>query len=120
MVASTIPDQHGQNVGCQRGRQLLEEEIGDARFEPRRDQALGLAGLSARRREHIDISVLRLPYRPRPRTFACPNASQRTLLAEPRFVFVKDLETAIGMLCLNSCELLAKLFLNSSCASGSP
>ena len=41
------------------------------------------------------------------------------MLAEPRFVFVKDLQLAVGIVRLDLCETLAKFFLNSSCAAGS-
>jgi len=53
------------------------------------------------------------------RTPSVPDASQRTLLAEPRFVFVKDLQPAVGIVRLDLRETLAKFFLNSSCAAGS-
>ena len=43
------------------------------------------------------------------RTPSVPDASQRTLLAEPRFVFVKDFEPAVGIVRLDLREALAKI-----------
>ena len=41
------------------------------------------------------------------------------MLAEPRFVFVEDFEPTVGVLRWDLRELIAKLFLNSSCTAGS-
>ena len=41
------------------------------------------------------------------------------MLAETCFVFVEDLQPAVGMLRLDLCEPVTKFFLNSSCAAGS-
>ncbi len=38
------------------------------------------------------------------------DASQRTLLAEPRFVFVKDLQPSVGIVRLDLREALANFF----------
>ena len=119
MVARAVPDQHGLHIGIERSRQLREEQIHDARVEPRRDQPFGLARFGTRRRQHIDGSVLRLSDGAGSRSGACPDAGQRPLLAKSRFIFVEDLQPAFGMLRLDLREPVAKLFLNSSCAAGS-
>lgn len=119
MVSRAVPDEHRLHVRFQCSRQLREEHIHDARVQPRRDQAFGLARRGARRRQNIDVAVLRLPDRTRTRTRSGPDAGQRPLLAEPRFVFMEDLQPAAGMLRLDLREPVAEFFLNSSCAAGS-
>ena len=119
MVSRTIPDEHRLHVRLQRPRQLGEKEVHDARVQTRRDQSLGLARLGAHGSQHVDEPVLMLADGTRSRTGASPDASQRPLLAEPRFVFVEDLQPAVWVLQLNLGETFAELFLNSSCAAGS-
>lgn len=119
MIARAVPDQHRLHVGFECPRQLGEEDVHDARVETRRDQPFGLARRGARRRQHIDAAVLRLPHGAGTRTPSGPDAGQRPLLAEPRFVFVEDFEPAAGMLRLDRLKSLAEFFLNSSCAAGS-
>jgi len=119
MKSRAIPHQDGLHIRFQRRRQLGEEQIHDRRVEPRRDQSFGLAGLGTRRRQDIDETVLRLSDCARSRSGASPDTGQRPLLSEPCFVFVEDLQPAVGMLRLDLIYPLAELFLNSSCAAGS-
>ena len=79
MVTGAVPDQHRLHVGCESCRELGEKQIHDARVQPRRDQPFGLA----RRGQDINVSLLRLPHGTGSRTRFGPDASQRTLLAEP-------------------------------------
>ena len=119
MVTGAVPDQHRLHVGCERCRELGEKQIHDARIQSRRDKPFGLPRLGTRRGQDINVSVLRLPHGTGSRTRSGPDASQRTLLAEPRFVFVKDLQPSVGIVRLDLREALAKFFLNSFCAAGS-
>lgn len=119
MVARTVPDQHGLHIRFQCLGQLSQKEIHDAGVQTRCDQTLGLTGRGTRRRQDIDEPILRLSYGTRSRTGPSPDSRQRPLLTEPRFVFVEDLQAAIGVSRLDFRELLIKLFLNSSCAAGS-
>jgi hypothetical protein len=119
MKSRAVPHQDRLHIRFQRCRQLGEEQVYDRRVEPRRDQSFSLAGLGARRRQDIDETVLRLSDYARSRSGASPNAGQRPLLSEPCFVFVEDLQPAVGMLRLDLLQPLAELFLKSSCAAGS-
>ena len=120
MVSRAIPDEHRLDIRLQRPRQLSEKEVDDAGVQTRRDQPLSLSRLGTGGPQHIDEPVLSLADGTRSRTGARPNSGQRPLLTEPRFVFMEDLQPAVGVLRLDFREPLAKLFLNSSCAAGSP
>jgi hypothetical protein len=119
MVPCSIPNQHCLDIGLQCPGELGQEQIHDSPIKPWCDQSLCLAGFGARRSQHIDKAVLCLSDSPWTRSCASPDACQRPLLSEPRFVFVEDFEPPIGILRLDGLELLAKLFLNSSCVAGS-
>lgn len=119
MKSRAVPHQDRLHIRFQRRRQLGEEQVHDRSIEPRRDQSFGLTGLGARGRQDIDETVLRLSDCARPRSGASPDTRQCPLLSEPCFVFVEDLQPAVGVLRLNFVHPLAELFLNSSCAAGS-
>ena len=119
MKSRAVPHQDRLHVRFQSRRQLGEEQVHDRSVESRRDQSFGLAGRSARRRQDVDETVLRLSDCAGSRSAARPDAGQRPLLTEPCFVFVEDLQPAVGMLRLDLVQSLAELFLNSSCAAGS-
>jgi len=119
MKSRAVPHQDRLHIRFQCRRQLGEEQIHNRSIEPRRDQSFGLTGLGARGRQDIDETVLRLSDGARPRSDASPDTCQCPLLSEPCFVFVEDLQPAVGMLRLNFVHPLAELFLNSSCAAGS-
>ena len=110
MKSRAVPHQDRLHIRFQRRRQLGEKQIHDRRVEPRRDQSFGLAGLGARRRQNIDETVLRLSDCARSRSGTSPDAGQRPLLSEPCFVFVEDLQPAVGMLRLDLVQPLAELF----------
>jgi hypothetical protein len=119
MRSRAVPDQHRLHIGFQRPGQLGQKHIHDARVEPRRNQPFGLARLGAGRRQDVDGTVLRLTNGTGTRPGARPDASQRPLLTEPRFVFVEDFEPSVGVFGLDFLKPVAELFLNSSCAAGS-
>ena len=119
MKSRAVSHQDRLHIRFQHRRQLGKEQIHDRRVEPRRDQSFGLASLGARRRQDIDETVLRLSDGARPRSDASPDTCQCPLLSEPCFVFVEDLQAAVGMLRLDLVQPLTELFLNSSCAAGS-
>jgi len=119
MKSRAVPHQDRLHVRFQSRRQLGEEQVHDRSVESRRDQSFGLAGRGARRRQDVDETVLRLSDCAGSRSAARPDAGQRPLLTEPCFVFVEDLQPAVGMLRLDLVQSLAELFLNSSCAAGS-
>lgn len=118
MKSRAVPHQDRLHIRFQCRRQLGEEQIHDRSIKSRRDQSFGLTGLGARCRQDIDETVLRLSDCARPRSGASPDTRQCPLLSEPCFVFVEDLQPAVGMLRLNFVHPLAELFLNSSCAAG--
>jgi hypothetical protein len=119
MVTCTIPDQDGLDIRCQGLRQLRQKQIHDRGVESWCDQAFGLARLSTRCRQHVDITVLRLSHGSWSRTRASPYTSQGPLLAEAGFVFVENMQSAVGVLRLDLRQPVIKFFLNSSCAAGS-
>jgi hypothetical protein len=78
-----------------------------------------LARLGTGGGQHVNITVLCLAHGAGSGASSRPDAGQRPLLTESRFVFVEDLQAGSGVLRLNFCELRAEVFLKSSCAATS-
>lgn len=114
MVARAVPDEDRLHFPVERLRELCQKQIHDLRIEPRCDESFGLPRDGTRRRQHVNRTVLCLPDGSRSRPGLRPDTRQRPLLSEPRFVFVEDFESTVGMLRLDLCEPLAELFLKSS------
>lgn len=120
VITGAIPDQDRLYAGCDRGREHAEKGVDRIGVERGRQEAFGLAGRGTGSSHHVEITILRLPHRMGTGTTLRPDARQRSLLAEPRFVLEEDLELLVGMRLADGGEALAQFtFLKSACRAGS-
>ena len=86
----------------------------------RADQAAGVAGLRAHGAEDVQIVVLGLADRPRPRADFGPYAADGAVLAEAGFVLIVDQQAFVGVGRFELIQTFGQFFfLNASIAAGS-
>lgn len=110
MPAGAVQNHGRMHVRRQFTRELLQKRVHRVGVDVRGDQAAGVAGFGTDRAEDIQIVILRLPDRARPRADPRPDTCDRAVLSEAGLVLVIAQDALVRMGSADLCQLFGQLF----------
>jgi len=108
--AGAVQNHRRMDVRRQFTRELLQKSVHHVGVDVWRDQAAGVAGFGTDGAKDVQIVILRLPDRPRPRADPRPDPRDCAVLSEARFVLVIAQDPLIGMGRANLSQFFGQIF----------